>query len=155
VRNSESAPCFRRAKWTENRGQPPALSGIERADRSSKARCCVCTLADWFTSRSPRCLAAHLRRVGARGPGGSSCTTQKWISVARRTIHPTHYVDINARSGPQTPSVPRILSQDPGSFYGGQYHEPMQRFRGMEYRCQAAEAFVSALRNPARCSLPV
>jgi len=30
----------------------------------------------------------------------------------------------------------------------------MQRFRGLEARCQAAEAFVRAIQNPPRYSLP-
>ena len=68
-------------------------------------------------------------------------------------FHPTHYVDITPVLERKRQACLAHISQDPGSFYG-QYHEPMQRFRGMEYRCQAAEAFVSALGNPRSCSLP-
>jgi GlcNAc-PI de-N-acetylase len=45
VPNSESAPYFRRASRRTNGGQRPALSGIQRTDRSSKAGCRVCTVA--------------------------------------------------------------------------------------------------------------
>jgi LmbE family N-acetylglucosaminyl deacetylase len=62
-------------------------------------------------------------------------------------FHPTHYVDITPVLDRKRKACLAHISQDPLSFYG-QYHEPMQRFRGMEYRCQAAEAFVSAPRNP-------
>jgi LmbE family N-acetylglucosaminyl deacetylase len=78
------------------------------------------------------------------------------VNVGEQTsnFQPTHYVDITPVLDRKRQACLAHISQDPGSFYS-QYHEPMQRFRGMEYRCQAAEAFVSALRNPTRCSLPV
>lgn len=70
-----------------------------------------------------------------------------------KNFQPTHYVDI-------TPVVERKRqaclahdSQDHGSFYP-QYHETMQRFRGLEYHCQAAEAFVRISQGPQTCSLP-
>lgn len=69
-------------------------------------------------------------------------------------FHPTHYIDIKPVLDRKRKACLAHVSQDPGSFYG-RYHEPMQRFRGMEYGCQAAEAFVSALCNPGNCKLPV
>jgi LmbE family N-acetylglucosaminyl deacetylase len=78
------------------------------------------------------------------------------VDVGEQTsnFQPTHYVDITPVLDRKREACLAHISQNPGSFYG-QYHEPMQRFRGMEYRCQAAEAFVSAVGNPGSCSLPV
>jgi LmbE family N-acetylglucosaminyl deacetylase len=68
-------------------------------------------------------------------------------------FQPTHYVDITAVVDRKRQACLAHISQDHASFYA-KYHEPMQRFRGLEYRCQAAEAFVSAVQNPRTCSLP-
>jgi LmbE family N-acetylglucosaminyl deacetylase len=68
-------------------------------------------------------------------------------------FRPTHYVDITAVVDRKRQACLAHISQDNGSFYS-EYHETMQRFRGLEYGCHAAEAFVSAIRNPGRCSLP-
>lgn len=70
-----------------------------------------------------------------------------------KDFRPTHYVDITATVERKRQACFAHASQDPPSFYT-RYHEPMQKFRGLEYRCQAAEAFIRAEQNPAKCNLP-
>jgi len=70
-----------------------------------------------------------------------------------KNFQPTHYVDISAVVERKRLACLAHDSQNHGGFYA-RYHEPMQRFRGLEYRCQAAEAFVRAIQNPPRYSLP-
>lgn len=57
-------------------------------------------------------------------------------------FRPTHYVDITAVAERKKAACEAHRSQDPPSFWG--HHERMQRFRGMEARCAAAEAFAVA-----------
>ncbi|MBZ5595682.1 MAG: PIG-L family deacetylase [Acidobacteriia bacterium] len=70
-----------------------------------------------------------------------------------KNFQPSHYVDITAVVERKRQACMAHESQDPPSFYG-RYHEPMQRLRGLEYGCQAAEAFAGMVQNPKRCSLP-
>ena len=70
-----------------------------------------------------------------------------------KNFHPSHYVDITATLERKRQACMAHESQNPPSFYV-QYHEPMQRLRGLEYGCQMAEAFVSLAQNPKTCSLP-
>lgn len=70
-----------------------------------------------------------------------------------KNFQPTHYVDISRVVGRKRQAVYAHASQRPETFYD-RYHEPMQRLRGLEYRCEAAEAFVSLVQNPRICSLP-
>lgn len=61
-------------------------------------------------------------------------------------FHPTHYVDITGVVDKKRQACFAHVSQDPPSFYNA-FHEPMQKFRGMECGCQAAEAFVRHPQN--------
>jgi N-acetylglucosamine malate deacetylase 1 len=70
-----------------------------------------------------------------------------------KNFQPSQYVDITSTVERKLQACMAHDSQHPTSFYF-QYHEPMQRLRGLEYGCQAAEAFVSMAQNPKRCSLP-
>jgi N-acetylglucosamine malate deacetylase 1 len=70
-----------------------------------------------------------------------------------KNFQPTHYVDITGVVERKRQACLAHDSQDHGSFYP-QYHETMQRFRGLEYHCQAAEAFVRMFQDPQTCSLP-
>lgn len=70
-----------------------------------------------------------------------------------KNFQPTHYVDITNVLERKRQACLAHDSQDHGSFYP-QYHETMQRFRGLEYRCQAAEAFVRLFQGPQADSLP-
>lgn len=70
-----------------------------------------------------------------------------------KNFQPTHYVDISSVIERKRQACYAHASQEPDGFYGG-FHEPMQRLRGLEYQCRAAEAFVSLAQNPRRCSLP-
>ncbi len=70
-----------------------------------------------------------------------------------KNFQPTHYVDISAVVERKRQACFAHTSQNPSSFYD-RYHEPMQRFRGLENGCLAAEAFVGLVQNPRHCSLP-
>ena len=70
-----------------------------------------------------------------------------------KSFAPTHHVDITAVIERKRQACMAHESQNPPSWYV-RYHEPMQRFRGLEYGCQQAEAFVRPFQNPGRCSLP-
>jgi N-acetylglucosamine malate deacetylase 1 len=63
-----------------------------------------------------------------------------------QVFHPTHYVDITAVVDRKRQACFAHASQDPPSFYNA-FHEPMQKFRGMECGCAAAEAFVRHPQN--------
>jgi len=65
---------------------------------------------------------------------------------------PTHYVDITATEGTKRAACFAHASQDPDDFY--QYHDAMNRFRGMEAGRKYAEAFVRHVQSPDD-SLPV
>ena len=78
-----------------------------------------------------------------------------WLSLGRRfalyyfevnagsqTQHfrPTHYVDITLAADRKKAACYAHASQDPPGFYD-RYHEPMQRFRGLEATVAQAEGF--------------
>lgn len=61
-------------------------------------------------------------------------------------FHPTNYVDIAAFVEKKRQACFAHVSQDPPSFYND-FHEHMQKFRGMECGCAAAEAFIRHPQN--------
>jgi N-acetylglucosamine malate deacetylase 1 len=61
-------------------------------------------------------------------------------------FHPDTYVDITSMVAKKRAACFAHVSQNPPSFYG-RYHEPMQRFRGMECGCDEAEGFVRHPQN--------
>ena len=61
-------------------------------------------------------------------------------------FHPTHYVDIALFVEKKRQACFAHASQDPPSFYNA-FHEPMQKLRGMECGCAAAEAFIRHPQN--------
>jgi N-acetylglucosamine malate deacetylase 1 len=79
--------------------------------------------------------------------------TEVDVGGETKNFQPTHYVDITGVLERKRQACLAHDSQDHGSFYA-QYHETMQRFRGLEYQCQAAEAFVRLSQGPQRNSLP-
>jgi LmbE family N-acetylglucosaminyl deacetylase len=56
-------------------------------------------------------------------------------------FHPDHYVDITATEPQKRAACYAHASQNPDGFYKD-YHDPMNRFRGLECGCKFAEAFV-------------
>ena len=60
---------------------------------------------------------------------------------------PTDYIDISAVAQRKRDATFAHASQKPGEWYPS--HERMARFRGMEYGCEYAEAFVRHDRGPA------
>jgi LmbE family N-acetylglucosaminyl deacetylase len=70
-----------------------------------------------------------------------------------KNFHPTDYVNISTVVERKRDACYAHASQDPPGFYE-RYHEPMQRLRGLEYACAAAEAFVRLAQNPGRWNLP-
>jgi LmbE family N-acetylglucosaminyl deacetylase len=62
-----------------------------------------------------------------------------------QNFHPTHYVDITASEARKKDACYAHVSQGTG-FYD-QYHEPMQRARGMEAGVRSAEGFVRHLQS--------
>lgn len=61
-------------------------------------------------------------------------------------FHPTDYVDITAVAARKRAACFAHASQHPEEFYA--VHERMSRFRGMEFGCQQAEAFVRHAKGP-------
>jgi LmbE family N-acetylglucosaminyl deacetylase len=59
---------------------------------------------------------------------------------------PNFYVDVAETWEKKKAACFLHASQDPAEFYG--YHEKMERFRGLEYRCERAEAFVVHAQGP-------
>ncbi len=57
-----------------------------------------------------------------------------------QTFSPTHYVDITATESLKKKATYAHTSQNPEGLY--RRHDLMNRFRGAEYRCEFAEAFV-------------
>ena len=57
-----------------------------------------------------------------------------------QTFSPTHYVDITATESLKRKATFAHASQNPEGLY--RRHDLMNRFRGAEYRCEFAEAFV-------------
>jgi LmbE family N-acetylglucosaminyl deacetylase len=70
-----------------------------------------------------------------------------------KNFHPTDYVNISEVVQRKRDACYAHVSQDPPGFYE-RYHELMQRVRGLEFSCAAAEAFVRLAQNPGRCALP-
>jgi len=62
-------------------------------------------------------------------------------------FHPTHYVDISSTEARKRAACYAHASQNPDGFYKD-YHDPMNRFRGLECRCKFAEAFVRHVQSP-------
>ena len=57
-----------------------------------------------------------------------------------QTFSPTHYIDITATESLKKKATYAHASQNPEGLY--RRHDLMNRFRGAEYRCEYAEAFV-------------
>lgn len=68
-------------------------------------------------------------------------------------FHPTHYVDITSVEPQKRAACYAHASQDPDGFYKD-YHDPMNRFRGLECGCKFAEAFVRHVQSPTEPPLP-
>jgi LmbE family N-acetylglucosaminyl deacetylase len=62
-------------------------------------------------------------------------------------FHPTHYVDITATEARKRAACYAHASQHPDDFYG-RYHDPMNRFRGLECGREFAEAFIRHVQSP-------
>ena len=63
-----------------------------------------------------------------------------------QVFQPTHYVDITATEGRKRAACMAHASQKPEEFYA--HHDAMNRFRGLEYGCRFAEAFVRHPQSP-------
>jgi LmbE family N-acetylglucosaminyl deacetylase len=59
---------------------------------------------------------------------------------------PTHYVDITATEARKRAACFAHASQEPEELYG--IHDEMNRFRGAEFGCKYAEAFVHHVQSP-------
>ena len=59
---------------------------------------------------------------------------------------PTHYVDITDTAGRKRAACYAHASQNPDDFY--RIHDEMNRFRGHEYGCSQAEAFIRHVQSP-------
>jgi N-acetylglucosamine malate deacetylase 1 len=59
---------------------------------------------------------------------------------------PSFYVDVTETWEKKKEACFMHASQEPAEFYA--YHEEMERFRGLEYRCKRAEAFVAHSQGP-------
>jgi N-acetylglucosamine malate deacetylase 1 len=59
---------------------------------------------------------------------------------------PTHYVDISQTEGRKRAACFAHASQNTEHFY--RIHEEMNRFRGLEYGCKSAEAFIRHVQSP-------
>jgi N-acetylglucosamine malate deacetylase 1 len=59
---------------------------------------------------------------------------------------PNFYVDVSETTGKKKEACFAHSSQGPTEFYP--YHDEMERFRGLEYRCKRAEAFVVHSQGP-------
>ena len=57
-----------------------------------------------------------------------------------QTFSPTHYIDITATEALKKKATHAHTSQNPERLY--RRHDLMNRFRGAEFRCEFAEAFV-------------
>ena len=63
-----------------------------------------------------------------------------------QTYSPTHYIDITATEALKKKATYAHASQNPEGLY--RRHDLMNRFRGAEYRCEFAEAFVRHVQSP-------
>lgn len=63
-----------------------------------------------------------------------------YSGIQSQTFSPTHYVDITATESLKRKATYAHASQNPEGLY--RRHDLMNRFRGAEYRCEFAEAFV-------------
>lgn len=61
-------------------------------------------------------------------------------------FQPTDYVDISEVAEKKREACFCHASQDMKAVYDD-WHEPMERFRGLEFRCKSAEAFIHLRRN--------
>ncbi len=59
---------------------------------------------------------------------------------------PTHYVDITQTESRKRAACFAHTSQNPAEFYA--LHDEMNRFRGLEFRCRFAEAFIHHVESP-------
>jgi LmbE family N-acetylglucosaminyl deacetylase len=90
-----------------------------------------------------------------------------WLSLGRRfdlwygevmtgeqtqQFVPTHRVDVSAAVGKKRAACYAHASQNPDEFWAA--HERMQRFRGLEGGCAAAEAFALHAQSPRAGALP-
>ena len=69
-----------------------------------------------------------------------------YSGIQSQTFSPTHYVDITATESLKKKATYAHSSQNPEGMY--RRHDLMNRFRGAEYRCEFAEAFVRHVQGP-------
>ena len=71
------------------------------------------------------------------------------VDAGSQTSHfwPTHYVDVTATETRKRAACYAHVSQNPDDFYG-RYHDPMNRFRGLECGRKFAEAFIRHVQSP-------
>jgi len=62
-----------------------------------------------------------------------------------QNFSPTHYVDISSVESEKRKACFKHKSQNPDEIY--EYHKKMSEFRGLEYNCKHAEAFVSHIQS--------
>ena len=67
-------------------------------------------------------------------------------------FHPTDYVNISAVAEQKRQACLCHKSQDMGPLYDN-WHIPMEKFRGIEFRCDRAEAFIHLRRDSSDISL--
>ena len=71
-----------------------------------------------------------------------------YSGIQTQTFSPTHYVDITHMEPRKRSATYAHVSQKPDQLY--RLHDLMNRFRGTEYRCQFAEAFVRHVQGSER-----
>ncbi len=62
-----------------------------------------------------------------------------------QNFNPTHYVDISSAENEKRKACFSHKSQNPQEIYD--YHRRMSGFRGLEYNCEHAEAFISQIQS--------
>lgn len=69
-----------------------------------------------------------------------------YTGIQTQTFYPHHYVDITKTAARKREATFAHASQTPDQWYP--HHEAMDRFRGYEYSCDLAEAYVRHVQSP-------